>query len=105
MTKLINGINYKVLNKETKKAQIYISNYSKARDNGQSQLWSVYGNYSRQKEEIFTKWFNNMLDINGFGLYITTFSKFVFTLGFKLEQGNNTYLLYITPSENYIIEL
>ncbi len=91
------------LNKNTKKAKEYINNFEKS---NVYSIWQAYDKPSRNKARIFDEWQEIARQHNATNFKITTFSKFVFTLGFVTTNENGeTVLNYITPSQNYQIVL
>lgn len=93
----------KTLNKNTKKAQQYRYNYNNAYNNGY--LHEVYGSYSYAKQNALDYCKNLQKELNGYNGKICTHSKFVFTYGFIYEKDDNKFLVYITPTQDYTIQL
>ena len=91
------------LNKNTKKAKQLIDNYERATNNGE--LYQVYNNYSCYKERAINYCKTLQKTNNGKNGKITSFNSQIFTYAFVSENDNKTTLYYITPNNEYIIEL
>lgn len=93
----------KTLNKNTKKAKIYIDNYNQS---NKKNLRDCFKSWSDEKQNIFEKYFNKCYnEDDGLNFRITTYNQNIITFGYTVEKDNKKYLYYITPSCDYIIEL
>lgn len=73
-------------------------------DNAYS-LWEVYGRWSRAKENAYNYCLDLMRKVNGYSGCVCSHNTCVFTYGFKCDDNEgNTYLVYVTPSYNYIVK-
>ena len=89
------------LNKNTQKAKQFIKNYDRATNNGE--LWQVYDKTSDNKQRVFVYCKKLQNELNGNDAKIPTKNTFIFTFAFTIDNGKK--LVYITPENNYIIEL
>ena len=89
------------LNKNTKKARGFIRNFMRATAKN---LNEIYCNYSDKKRNVFAYWLNFYSNLKTKdNWYIPTFNGDIFTIAFTINKG--TQLAYITPTNNYIIDL
>ena len=68
--------------------------------NGKNHLSDLYKNYSRAKEVAAIYCEDLMKKYNGYGLRFCTANTFMFTAGFQFRRGDDTYLMYITPTKD-----
>lgn len=89
------------LNKNTKKAKSFIKNFVHAKN---LYLWQVYDKPSKRKEKVFGYWWKFYRDLKTSGNFcIPTYNTSTFTIAFTIN--NTKQLVYITPTNNYIIDL
>lgn len=89
------------LNKDTKKAQTLVHNFVMSKYYG---LWQIYVKPSKRKEKIYSYWLNYYARFKtSKNFCIPTYNAHIFTIAFTINK--NTQLVYITPSNNYIIDL
>lgn len=91
------------LNKNTQKAKQFIENYKRAKNNGN--LFDVYKNNSCKKYLAIMRCKDICQAYNGKNPKITSYNTFVFTYAFIVENDIQKQLVYITPNNEYIIEL
>lgn len=91
------------LNKNTQKAKQFIYNYNRANNDGN--LYDVYKNNSCKKYLAIMRCKDICNYYNGKEPKITSYNTFVFTYAFITEQDGKKQLVYITPNNDYIIEL
>ncbi len=105
----IGKVTYQLLEKNTKKAQNYISNFNHS---DTMFLWECYNHYSIAKQQIFDYYFEEWEKNNNIENYrlnkfkIITYNTFIFTIGYLLKDSvtNQIHLAIITPNYNYLIE-
>ena len=91
--------------KHTKKEQQMIDNYNRARANANYDLFCVYGSYSQYKGRAFDNIKDEMINNDGYDLYITTACKMFFTCAYILPKDNKQILVYYTPTNKFFITL
>lgn len=96
-------IQTKTLNKNTKKAQNYIYNFETSRTYNLRQAYKTRA--SEEKERVFEKYLKECDSLGGYSFKITSFCRFYVSFGFLVDEGEKTFLYYITPSQDYKIEL
>lgn len=81
------------MTKDSKKAQGIINSW---RRSNATELWQVYGTYSRAKAEAmeYCKRLQNKLD--GYDGRITGASNYFFSYAFKYEKDGKEWMMYIT---------
>lgn len=67
-----------------------------------TELWQVYGNYSRAKAEAFDYCRRLMAEHDGRDLKILSHNTYMFTAAFSFmnKETGEAMLMYITPSKN-----
>ena len=89
------------LNKNTKKAQNLICNFVMAKNYA---LWQIYDKPSKKKSNAYNYWLNFYGKCKtSKNFCIPTYNAQIFTIAFTINK--NTQLVYITPTNKYIIEL
>ena len=91
------------LNKNTKKAKQYINNYNKS---NKTTLRDCFKSWSNEKENIFNEYIAKCYNEDGGSNFkIASYNHNVVVFGYIVEKDDKKYLYYITPSNDYIIEL
>lgn len=92
------------LNKNTKKAQAFIKAYNNAplyRD-----LRDCYTNYSYNKMHAYEDCMQFVKDFDGYDYTIVSYNTNIFIFAFLfVDDSGNEVLCYITPYNNYVIQL
>ena len=97
---------FTLINKNTKRGQQIIRAYDYAYINRPyAELSYVYYNYSIYKERAFEYCMNLYNGMGGYNRTITGANCMTFSFAFKVDVNNKTYLIYITKSDKYAIEL
>lgn len=83
----------------TKEAMYITAMYKRSSD---TELWQVYGNYSRAKAEAFDYCKRLMAEHDGSDLRILSHNTFMFTAAFQFrnKETDEAMIMYITPSKN-----
>lgn len=104
MAKTINlhGHNYVVINRNTQKAE---SIYDAFRRSSDVTLYDVYGRYSQAKADAYEYCRKREQEFNSCNGVITSYNIFQFTYAFIGLCNGKHYLVYITKSADYAIEL
>ena len=89
----------------TKKAQNFIRSYDfhMTKNKGAS-LYEIYNNFSDKKQKAFEYCCELLKTKEGFNPCFCGHNYNVFTYAFLFIANNKTYLCYITPSYNYVME-
>ena len=96
------GVNYEVIKPNTQKARDLWRAFQGSTD---VELCDVYGRYSQAKRNAYEYCRAREREFNSLNGVITSYNLFMFTYAFtgRGEDGK-MYLVYITPSHNYILE-
>lgn len=83
----------------TKEAMYITEMYKRSSD---TELYHVYGNYSRAKAEAFEYCKRLMAEHDGSDLRILSHNAFMFTAAFQFmnQETGEAMIMYITPSKN-----
>lgn len=95
------------LNKGTERAQGFVNSYNHAlRNHGRRNVSEAYGKPSQRKLDAW-KYCVNLCNERSKGENLTVVGKtcHIFTAGFTFAEGGKRYLCYITPSNDFQIEL
>ena len=84
----------------TKMTKLMARNYEDYKNSNATELWDVYGTYSRAKVNAMARCNEIRYKMGGWGLKIVHFNTFVFTAGFEYSDSKTGVLMfaYITPS-------
>ena len=87
-----------------KRQQEIMADHIKAWNNGDTELWRVYGRYSYNKERAFERCWNLCCRLDGEKFAIISHNGFIFTVGFYFtdEETGVLKFFYITPTYDYI---
>ena len=88
----------------TKKAQHFKRAYEHATKEATS-LFKIYKSFSEKKQRAFEYCERLKATLNGYGARFCGSNCDIFTYGFIYEQNGVKYLAYITPQNDYCIEL
>lgn len=92
------------LNKNTKKAQGFINNFIKAREQGNTSIFNIYARPSMDKMTIADK-LKHLAGKDNATLYYIGGNSYTFTCGYSREVDNKTELIIFTKSYTYKIAL
>ena len=81
------------MTKDSKKAQGIINSW---RRSNATELWQVYGTYSRAKAEAMEYCKNLQYELNGYDGRITGASNYFFSYAFKYRKDGKAWMMYIT---------
>ena len=96
----LNGVNYRVVKKESKLGQKIIHKY----DNYEGvHLWDVYGHFSSAKINAFNYCKARQGELKGYGFVITSHNIFQFTCAFEFRLNDKNWLAYFTSDNNFVV--
>lgn len=91
-----------ILNKNTKKAQNFITNYENAK---YTELNQIYKNYSTRKYNVFNQIKEAVKQRKGKGLKLISWNCQLFCCGYMIKKNKKNVLVYLTGFNQYLIEL
>lgn len=86
----------------TKENKQIIDSYNRATA---SELWEVYGRFSHAKQNAMDYCKRKQYEHHGHAGRILSANTFIFTYCFRVDNENESYLYYITPSREKKIAL
>lgn len=96
----LNGVNYRVVKKESKLGKEIINKYD---DFEGVSLWNVYDRFSFRKQASYNWCEARMRDLKGYGLVITSHNIFQFTCAFIFTINGKNHIAYFTRDNNYVV--
>lgn len=98
---VINGYAFTPVNENTKRGKDMLTNYSWATDND---IYDAYKTPSKDKVNSFYKLKDKMKELDGRKMRITGAGSNFYSCGYLIDIEDNTYLIYETHCNSFIIK-
>ena len=102
-TLTINGVSFTLLTGEAQKRALS-NEWERASSRGDTELYHVYGSYSRRKEYAYNECLQTNIKVGGQIMYISGACSCFFSLVYLLDYEGKTYVVKETHCNRFITE-